>query len=90
MKRTNEIKLKHALLDSRLFFIPRGKHELSIIYTYVKASFPHLCDDTITCSRKTGEDYGGPEWQHYTRLALNKLKEMGVITQPERKYYIFN
>ena len=73
-----EKELKKVLIASRFFFIPKGIHHLDVIYTYVKTSFPHLCDDEQTMSRNTGENYGQPEWQHYVRFALDDLKKVNV------------
>lgn len=55
---------------SKFFFMPRGVHHIDTIFAYVKASVPDLCDDDITASRETGEDYGQAEWKHYVRFAL--------------------
>jgi len=71
-------KLKNWLIDSEVFFIPRGEHNIGAIYTYVEASVPKMCDNSVPCSHSENE-YGQPEWKHQVRLALNKLKDRGVI-----------
>jgi hypothetical protein len=78
-KKTNpESELRKVLVATRFFFIPKGTHHIDVIFTYVKTSLPHLCDDEQTTSRNTGEDYGQAEWKHYVRFALNDLKKKNV------------
>ena len=85
--KTPESDLRKALIATRFFFIPKGVHHIDVIFTYVKTSFPHLCDDEQTTSRNTEEDYGQAEWKHYVRLALNDLKKENV-RHSKRNYWV--
>ena len=79
--------MQNWLVISKLFFIPRGTHHIQTIFEYDKTSLHELCDDDVTESRNTGEDYKPPEWKHYVRLALDELKKKKVIKKGKRNYW---
>lgn len=83
-----KLKLSTLLTETKLFFLPNGKHSIKTIFNYVQASMPHLCDDKIICNHK-GEEYGAPEWKHQVRTALESLKRKGVVSKKGNNMYGF-
>lgn len=81
--------LKKWLVESELFFIPRGEHNVKVIYTYVQSSVPKMCDNSIPCQHE-GSDYGQAEWKHQVRLALDALKKSGVTENKSRGVWKIN
>jgi len=78
-----KLDLRTWLVESKLFFIPRGIHHLVEFNTYIQKSVPHLCDDKVLCEH-SGTTNGRPEWQHEVRWALHELQDKG-ITQNIKK-----
>ena len=91
MSRLDTKKLYHALIESRLSFIPKGKHHIRVVYNYVRSRYPDLCDDGYLCSENCASTVRQPEWKHIARGALDALKEKtGKIRKYSQKgFWIF-
>ena len=50
MARDDLKELYVALKDSEFRFVPRGTHDIDMIYGEVKARFSSLCDDSYLCA----------------------------------------
>ena len=73
-KIADHILLGEVLVRSKMPWMSLGKpwHNQKT-FAEVKRLFPYLCDDNIKY-----ED-GQFEWQHYTRLAQQRLKKQGIL-----------
>lgn len=74
MAREDLKELYAALKESDFVFMPRGTHQVDLIYSEVKARFRNLCDDDYLCAENCSSGHPQPEWQHTVRKALDSLK----------------
>ena len=73
-----KLDLRTWLVESRLFFLPKGYYELKDLYDIIQEKVPHLCDDEILCTH-SGTTYNKPEWKHNVNWALHELKLKNVV-----------
>ncbi len=80
MQQLQHRKLQKELMDGGITkVVPEGIHKITVIYEYVKDSFPHLCDDDYLCSQCCTCGTNQPEWKHRVRTALGSLKGKGDV-----------
>jgi hypothetical protein len=73
-----KLDLRTWLVESRLFFLPKGIYAVSDILETIKEIVPHLCDDTILCTH-SGNTLNTPEWKHSVRWALHELQKLDIV-----------
>jgi hypothetical protein len=89
MAREDLKELYVLLKDSEFRFMPRGTHDMDMIYREVKARFSGLCDDGYLCSENCKNGHLQPEWNHTVRKALESLKRKSVAKDVRKKFWIF-